>query len=249
MSLWAQTRLVGGVLVSPYLELAVAVGGLEVGAIAGAIYPRVANSAVDLGLTYTTEILATAIGISLIDEASALASAARIALAIGVGALLVTALNSYSPRRGEHEAYRLGATLRLSAASTVMINGPEFVALGIALPLGTIGLLLAIAVCLSNIVQGYSWSVGLVRSGHRYYLPQYWLLVGLALSCVCLLSYEYLSQLSSTYDATLIGLAAGGMQVAQSTDEPDRTFTRGILGAFAASRFAIAFFLGAALKH
>jgi zinc transporter ZupT len=123
----------------------------------------------------------------------------------------------------------------------VALNGPECLAVGVALSFGSIAVLLVLEIYVSNIPQALVRTVWLRRSGHSpKEISLHWLIVILALLSICMISFELMADVSQTYRAAVLGLAAGGMQSFQSEEGSEQSFSTGTLGALAASRFAIA---------
>ena len=104
---------------------------------------------------------------------------------------------------------------KLIVLGSVLDNIPESIALGIAVATGqTIGILLAVAICVANFAEGISSVPGLIKEKFTHksiYLM--WGLVAVVTVFFVLFSYQYLGDLSHNTIGIIESFAAGAILV------------------------------------
>jgi hypothetical protein len=198
----------------------------------------------DLLFVHSAELLATAIGFSVIGEAQEHAGVPVIFAGLVAGALLVFVVGA-GPADGEPDADAGPPVLPRLGGREIALNGPAFVALGAglaAIPYVQVPLLTAVVI--SNYLRAIRGTTRLRRAGvsvRRVFL--YWILIGACLCGLALLSFSVLKDSGDVSQAFVLASAAGAMMAALPALEPSLPVRSGTLGFVAALRFALAFLL------
>jgi ZIP family zinc transporter len=206
-------------------------------------YFRLSHSISDLFIVFTGEVLATAVGFSLIDTARLLVGNVIIGAGIIAGALFVFLAVS----QADAVARKVELSLIPLGMGTLGLNLPEFIAIGVGLAGSGIALTFFLAVCISNLVEAYVLSVVLRQSGYsvrRVYL--FWLPIIGILMASAILTFVVSQGSSETFQALIQAVVAGGMIAALSATEPSESFSGGLLGFMTSLRFGLAFLIASA---
>jgi ZIP family zinc transporter len=202
---------------------ALAGSALLLGAAAGYLL-RISPRMVAAVMAFGSGVLISALCFELMDEAFVRGGFTAAAAGFLGGAVLYTALNALLSRQGARHRKRSGnwqANERLQSAGGGMaialgalIDGiPESIVIGVSLlEGGTVGLVVVIAVFLSNVPEGLSSAAGMKRAGRGAgYVFGLWGGILVASSLAAMTGYLVFSHFSAATVAATTAVAAGGI--------------------------------------
>lgn len=201
---------------------ALAGSALLVGAAAGYLL-RISPRMVAAIMAFGSGVLISALCFELMDEAFTRGGFTAAAVGFLGGAMLYTVLNALLSHRGARHRKRSGnwqANERersdggMAIALGALIDGiPESIVIGVSLlEGGTVGLVVVIAVFLSNVPEGLSSAAGMKRAGRSAaYVFGLWGGILVASSLAATIGYLVFSHFSATTVAATTAVAAGGI--------------------------------------
>lgn len=212
MPVWLQAWL-WGLLAGSALVLGAAIG----------YYAKIGQRLIAGIMAFGGGVLISALSFDLMDDAYRRGGFDSTAVGFVAGAFVYTVVNSYLAMQGAKHRKRSGGRQPseedhsgsgMAIAVGALLDGiPESIAIGITMiEGGSVGLVMVVAIFLSNVPEALSSSAGMKKSGRsRAYVFGVWSAIAVASSVASLIGYTGFRGVSPDVVAATVAVAAGAI--------------------------------------
>ena len=229
------------------------VGGVSllIGALIG-LYAGASQRIIAVVMAIGAGVLVSSVAFELMDEAYKTGGFDAASTGLLLGAVAYFAADQAVSRRGgKHRKRSQGQQAGGSGAAitigALMDGIPESVAIGVSLiGGGTVGLVMVVAVFLSNVPEGLSAAAGMKKAGHSAaYILGLWSAVVLISAASALFGYLFLAGASGNLIAAIQAFAAGAILAMLASTMMPEAYEEGgaVVGVVTALGFLVAFVL------